>query len=85
MGGPATNRYRYNEFSIRMAHRQYYMFHNIRQSFGFDVKIKFYMEGKISKWFEDENRNWERIELKIICPIFRQFSDFYIIENQSLF
>jgi len=64
MGGPAS-RFRYNEFSIRMAHRQYYLFHNSLGSFGFKILLKFYMEGKISKWLEDESQQWER-EIKYI-------------------
>ena len=57
MGGPAS-RNRFNEFSMRMAHRQYYLNHNMMNDFGFKVFVKFYMEGKLNKFLDDENNQW---------------------------
>lgn len=61
MGGPAS-KYRYNEFSVRMAHRQYYLYHNMLNDFGFQVYPKFYMEGKFNKWLEEESSQWAPAE-----------------------
>lgn len=57
MGGPAgwAN---LNYFSLRMAHRHYYGLAKLENKFQFPVKIKFYVEGKLNKWLNDENFAW---------------------------
>ena len=61
MGGPASSN-RLNHHSLRMAHRQYYLLNNYK-SFPFGIEVKFYMEGKINKWLEDENNQFKDIIL----------------------
>ncbi|CAG5087872.1 Oidioi.mRNA.OKI2018_I69.PAR.g11654.t1.cds [Oikopleura dioica] len=79
MGGPASQ-YSYNEFSMRMLHRQYYLYNLEKKNFKYPIEVKFLMEGKSNKWLEEEAGQWGDLifnakEKKIISQINKLLDD----------